>query len=151
MGGQSVQCPNCSQNFSCEQHPGETQSPKNRELGKKTKTVIFTIGALLVILAAAFIADKMGPPENTKSESGLASPSQNQSRDKLHTGPTEVVAEYYDIYISGYNDPQSAELGRRLLEARPERLNTPGGQYDKIMVEGADDRLAGRQPRYIRK
>ena len=142
--GIAVTCPSCKTDFQVEDEiniePSMAVEPRSRR--QSLKVIALVAGGLAIVFLAFKLAE-IDPPNTEQAEKKTVGKTQKNPDQQQ-----AVVSEVYNLYMGGYRDPNSAEMGRRLLELRPDRLSTPGGQMDRIMVEGADDRLAGRQPRY---
>ncbi len=101
------------------------------------------------LLCLVFLASKLftGNHDNQRSKATY------REKSELHHGssgiePTLIRSDKFDLYMAGYRNPDSAIVARRLLEIRPDRADQVGGQKDLLTIQGADDKIAGRPPRY---
>lgn len=149
LSGTIVNCPSCKTDFTC---TDSTNIPRDtNELERspsKGKLLLFAGGALLVILAAFQLSKKLPPPSKGSSSPNGIIASADSSHGNQNRVPSKVLPEVYNTYMIGYNNPASAEICRKLMEVRPDRIYTAGGQKDLLIIKGADDKLAGHSPRY---
>jgi hypothetical protein len=113
---------------------------------------IAVIAIALVICGGLFLIfrGKSSDPEISRSSSNITIADNWDERIRSENfAPITVSVAIYKEYMYGYNNPSAATLSRELLRQNPSRARTEGGMKDKLIVQGADDRLAGVPPRLV--
>jgi RsiW-degrading membrane proteinase PrsW (M82 family) len=124
---------------------------KNSKGGQMRFGRIYLVSSLLIMFSLVFFssADSL-----ETSLSNTTEPSSTTSRGGSQQTGNGFEVRYvsrpiYELYMQGYNNPAAANLAREMLSMNSNRENTVGGMKDKMIVIGADDRLAGLPIRLI--